>query len=94
MLEKTSTSISAVASSGKKTDIEKPSARQGLPKNTCMVLTILCWPLMQGCIAKTLIIQYKTDKNLSKRDILDWWKFCHGLDPVIGHEMEEIPTDF
>ena len=65
-----STSISTVGS-GKETDIGKPGVRQGLPINRWMVLIILSWSFMQGYKAEKLIIQYKADKSLSNRDVLD-----------------------
>lgn len=79
MLGGKSTSISTVASSGKETDIGKPGVRQGLPINRWMVLITLSWSLMQGYKAEKLIIQYKADKSLSNRDVLDRWKFWHSL---------------
>ena len=48
---------------------------------------------MQGYKAEKLIIQYKADKSLSNRDVLDRWKFWYSLDSVTGHDMEEIFTD-
>ena len=71
MLWGKSTSISTVASSGKETDFGKPGVRQGLPINRWMVLITLSWSLMQGYKAEKLIIQYKADKSLSNRDVLD-----------------------
>lgn len=48
---------------------------------------------MQGYKAEKLIIQYKADKSLSNRYVLDGWKFWHSLDPVTGCDMEDIFTD-
>lgn len=51
------------------------------------------WSLMQGYKAEKLIIQYKADKSLSNRYVLDKWWSWHSLDPVTGCDMEDIFTD-
>lgn len=48
---------------------------------------------MQGYKAEKLIIQYKADKSLSNREVLDRWKVWYSLHSVAGHDMEGIFTD-
>lgn len=55
-----------------------------ITKKHCLVPTAPRWSLTQGCAAETLILQPEAVRNLSKRDILDGWKFCHGVAPVTG----------